>query len=44
VQNSISEEGGDDVGTHVGSPEPCEASRQFFVLVEIAQVEDNLSL
>jgi hypothetical protein len=42
MQNSISEKGGDDVGTHVGSPKPGESRRKLFVFVEIAEVEDNL--
>ena len=42
MQNSVGEERGDDVGGLVGSPEPGQASREFFVLVEITQIQDDL--
>jgi hypothetical protein len=44
VQNSVGEEGGNDVGGNVRSPEPSEARWEFFVFVKIAQVENDLLL
>jgi hypothetical protein len=42
MQNSVGKEGGDDVGGNVRSPKPSETGWEFFVLVEIAQVENDL--
>jgi hypothetical protein len=42
MKDSVGEECGNNVGGDVGSPEPGETSGQFPVLVEIAQVENDL--
>jgi hypothetical protein len=43
VKNAVGEKCGNYVGGHIGRPEPSETCGQFPVLVEIAQVQNDLS-